>query len=257
MAAGFDAKGLAGKLMAVRRGAEPLALAAAGALPETFGDALAVQRVVMGEIGRVGGFKTANVAAGETVPMAPIPAAFVRSSPARYEGHEMRRVGIELEIAFRIERPVPEPDAEDFEARLRAAVSVLPAIEMVDTRLADVEHAPPLLKLADMQSGFGLVVGVPIADWGADRAALNIENPAITFTVDGQQTGTTAGQVPGGSAIAALAGFVRAVGDHCGGLEVGQYVTTGSLSGLHWIEHGREVVGRIDGIGEVSVVIGG
>lgn len=252
MSAGFDAKVLAGKLLAVRRGAEPLMLDAAGPLPGTFDDALAVQRVVMADLGAAGGFKTANVAAGEPVPMAPIPVSNVRLSPAHYDGSEMRRVGIELEIAFRIDRPLPSPEAADFEMQLRAAVSVLPAIEMVDTRLADVENAPPLLKLADMQSGFGLVAGEPVADW----ASLNVENPAIAFTVDGRQIGTTAGQVPGGNAFAALAGFVRAAGNHCGGLQVGQYVTTGSLSGLHWITHGCEVAGRIEGIGDVSVSIG-
>ena len=249
----FDAQTLAAGLVAAHRGGALLGGAAIGPepqkLPQNFTDAFAVQRLVMAEIGPVGGYKTSNTAPGEQVVLAPIPAANIRPSPARYTGDEMRRVGIELEIAFRIDGPLPALGAPNFEDALRAVVSAVPVIEMVDTRLADLEGAPALLKMADNQSGFGLVVGEAIRDW----SAIDIAAPEITFTVDGRQVGTTAGQVPGGTAFEALVGLVGAIGDHCGGLQPGQYVTTGSLSGLHWIEKGVEVRGTIAGLGGVSV----
>lgn len=248
----FDAKRLAERLVAVHRGGVVLDRTGIGPEPGTFDDAFAVQRLVMAEIGEAGGYKTSNAAAGEDVVLAPIPATNIRSSPAQFSGAEMRRVGIELEIAFRIDASLPSPGTEDFEAKLRAAVSAVPAIEMVDTRLADVENAAALVKMADNQSGYGLVVGEPVRDW----AASDIATPAITFTVDGRQVGTTAGQVPGGTAFEALAGLVRSIGDHCGGLKVGQYVTTGSLSGLHWVEKGVDVKGTIAGLGSVEVSVG-
>ena len=64
-------------------------------------------------------------------------------------------------------------------------------IEMVDTRLADVDGAPPLLKMADNQSGFGLVVGMPVVDW----YGLDLAEPAITFTVAGEQVVPVGGPV--------------------------------------------------------------
>lgn len=247
----FDAQGLAGRLIEAHRGGELVEAAAIAPAPGSFADAFEVQRLVMMQLGDVGGYKTSNAAPGEEVVLAPIPAANVRPSPARFEAGEMRRVGIELEIAFRIDRPLPAPGAADFEAALKAAVSAVPVIEMVDTRLADLETAPALVKMADNQSGFGLVVGEAIDQWHA----LDVAAPEISFTVDGQQVGTTAGQVPGGDAFSALAGLVKAIGQHCGGLRIGQYVTTGSLSGLHWVEKGVEVKGSIAGLGDVLVVI--
>jgi 2-keto-4-pentenoate hydratase len=247
----FEAEAMAARLVAAHRGGALVDAAAVGRGPRTFEDAFAVQRLVMGEIGPVGGYKTSNAAAGEAVVLAPIPAAHIRPSPAWYGAGEMRRVGIELEIAFRIDDRLPSPSAPYFEEMLRAAVSLVPAIEMVDTRLADLEEAPALVKMADNQSGFGLVVGEPIRDW----AGIDVAGPEISFTVDGRQIGSRSGAVPGGTAFKALVGLVRAIGDHCGGLQTGQYVTTGSLSGLHWIEKGSEVEGAIAGIGRVAVTV--
>lgn len=247
----FDAQQLAERIVSAYRGGALLEIKTIGAIPQSFDEAFAVQQRVMQALGDVGGYKTANAAPGEPVVLAPIPAANVRPSPARFKADEMRRVGIELEIAFQIERPLPDLNASNFEEALRASVSAVPVIEMVDTRLADVEGAPALLKMADNQSGFGLVVGVPVIEW----SKLDLAQPSITLTVNGDQVGTTAGQVPGGDAFSAFAALVQVIGGHCGGLTVGQVVTTGSLSGLHWIEKGADVKGTVAGLGSVTVTV--
>jgi 2-keto-4-pentenoate hydratase len=43
------------------------------------------------------------------------------------------------------------------------------------------------------------------------------------------------------------------LGDHCGGLQVGQTVITGSLCGLPWFTPDAIVTGWIAGFGEVSI----
>ena len=53
-----------------------------------------------------------------------------------------------------------------------------------------------------------------------------------------------------------LKGFLEVVGDHCGGLKPGMYVTTGALSGLFWMEKNISVEGSIAGLGEVRVTVG-
>ncbi len=236
--------------------AERVAVAAQGngAGPQSVEDAYAVQSVVMRALGANGGFKTGRPdPAGQNV-MAPIPVTNIRPSPAYYAASEMRLYGIELEIAFRIDQELPKPHQPDYDARLRAAVSAVPAIEMVDTRFADHDEISELIKLSDNQSGFGLVVGRPVKDF----AGLNVTDPAISFMVDGQQIGSTAGQIPGDAdAFQVFKNFLEVVGDHCGGLEPGMYVTTGALSGLFWTEKGVTVTGGIAGLGEVAVTIGG
>jgi 2-keto-4-pentenoate hydratase len=249
----FDAELFATRLIAAHHSHVPVSPDDIGAGPQRPQEAFAVQAAVMRELGANGGFKTSRPDASKPSIMAPIPARFVRPSPAHYEAAEMRRYGIEIEIAFRIDSAVPALGDADYEARLRAAVSVVAAIEMVDSRLADLEGASAMIKLADNQSGFGLVVGKPVKDF----SGLNLTNPAITFTVNGVQTGPTGGQVPGTvDAFHVLKDVLEIIGDHCGGLQPGMYVTTGALSGLFWIDKSARIEGSIDGLGEVTSTIG-
>ena len=53
-----------------------------------------------------------------------------------------------------------------------------------------------------------------------------------------------------------MAGLVRMAGDHCGGLQAGQIIITGSLHPLTYVEPGTQVAGRIDGFGDIAVTIG-
>jgi 2-keto-4-pentenoate hydratase len=58
--------------------------------------------------------------------------------------------------------------------------------------------------------------------------------------------------VPGGSALENLALLCTNLGDHCGGLKLGQTVITGSISGLDYFSAGTDVVGNVAGFGTVS-----
>jgi len=220
--------------------------------PGTREEAYDVQARVLAKLGANGGFKTARPEPGRANIMAPIPARFIRPSPARYTAREMRLVGVELEIAFLVRRNLPAPGVADYDATLREAVAVVPVIEMVDSRIADRDAASDLAKLADNQSGFGLVAGPP----RETLDGVNLKNPAVTFEINGAQTGPTAGQVPGPvDAFEVLKDFLATVGNHCGGVRPGQYITTGALTGLHWGEHGDHVRGHIEGLGSVAVTI--
>lgn len=249
----FDPDNFAELLIAAHRSLTPLTSAQVGAGPSSLGDVDIIHTEVMHAIGPAGAFKTAQPEEGQQQIMAPIPKRHVRQSPAHFAANEMRLYGIELEIAFRIDKPFPYPEAADFEERLRASVSVVPVIEMVDSRIADQDGMTPLTKLADNQSNFGLVVGTPVTDW----QGLELTAPQVEFTVNGTQTGPTAGMVPGGrSAFDVFKNFVANIGDYCGGLKVGHYVTCGAVSGLHFTDPGAKVIGKIAGIGDVSVTIG-
>jgi len=248
----FDPAAFASRLIAGHRTLQALPASELALGPHTLDEAYAVQSAVMTELGGVGGFKTSRPDPSKPNIMAPIPAANVRSSPARYTRDEMRLVGIELEIAFRLDTALPDLQAPDYDARLRNAVSVMPVIEMVDSRYQDQGTVSDIQKLADNQSGFGLVIGEAIKEFGA----LNLTNPEITFTVNGEQIGTTAGQVPGGeNAFQVLKSFLEVVGDHCGGMAPGMFLTTGSLSGLHWAKHGDLIEGHVAGLGSVSATV--
>mgnify|MGYP001815938021 CR=1 FL=1 len=254
MSDSFGPGKLAAGFVAAHRTHNPVAIAEIGTAPRHVEDAYAVQAGVMRALGAHGGFKTSRPDSAAANVMAPIPAIHIRPSPAHYEASEMRLCGVEIEIAFRIDEDLPDPAQADYDAQLRAAVSAVAAIEMVDTRITEHERADAMTKLADNQFGFGLVLGDPVKAF--DR--LNLIDPAIALEVDGVQIGATAGRIPGDvDAFQVLKDFLAIVGDHCGGVKPGMYVTTGALSGLHWTTKGVDVRGSIAGLGDVAVTIGG
>lgn len=205
-----------------------------------YDEALEIQQRVQPHLGPVGGFKVARQADGPPI-LAPIPAARRLPSGARIPVRD--RMGIELEIGFEVIAPPSGDVMQDPASVFRPRV----VLELVETRLDGAEDSP-MLKLADMQVNAGLVVGPELTNWdGSDfgqvTAALRCGDRQV---VDG------AVSVPGGSALANLALLRDHAGDHCGGLQQGQIVITGSLSGLEFFPGGTHVAGRIEGIGAIS-----
>ncbi|MBE9636419.1 hydratase [Salipiger pacificus] len=214
------------------------------ALPASREDCLAVQAAVSQARGAVAGFKVAAGAGAVAPVVAPIAAVDVVADEGSATVRD--RLGIELEIGFELLKPLPgpglpEPVAEYFAPR--------PVIELVDTRLGGEAAEVPLLKLADMQVNAGLVAGAALAGWdGSDFGTVEARLTAgETAVLDGAAT------VPGGSALANLRLFCEVIGDHCGGLQPGQVVITGSLCGLPYFPAGTEVSGEIAGLGRVAV----
>lgn len=240
---------LAKALIDARRTGRKLGPRDVGTGPSDVAAAYRIQAEVARAAGPVVAWKTGRKTPGGEQTLAPIFAGTVRPSPATFGADELWLIGVELEIAFLIERPLPPVDDPDFEARARGCVSAVAVIEVVDTRLADHEAAGPLAKLADNQINAGLVVGTLRADW----QDLDLTRPAAALAFGAETVIDGPREVPGGDAFATFCAFARLVGDHCGGLRVGQYVTTGSLNGLPFIERGTPVAGRIEGLGEVAV----
>ena len=206
-----------------------------------------VQASVAAWTGEVGGWKTGRRGAGGPQIMAPIPRDVVRASPARFEPGELGPIGIELEIGFHVVAPLPPASAPDFEAQARSCVTVAAMVEVVDARIRDPEGADPLLKLADNQGGGGLVAGPARERFG------ELTSAAVELRVGAERVEAGRAEVPGGDAFDVFCGFARMVGDHCGGLGVGQHVTTGTLTPLRFVGRGQTVRGRIEGLGEVVV----
>jgi 2-keto-4-pentenoate hydratase len=224
------------------------------ACPAVFEDAAqayAVQARVAAEVGRVAGFKTARKP-GQPQIVAPIFEKDLHASGARVESQFGGPLGIELEVGLLIDAPLPAFDAPDFAALAAVRVSPIAVIEIVDTRLEGAGSDAPLVKLADNQINAGLVTGALVADWsgGPLRRVTARMQAGETCLVDGPV------DVPGGCAFETLAALAGMIGEHCGGLQPGQIVITGSLHPLTYVLPGTPVVGHIEGLGDVNVQIG-
>lgn len=215
-------------------------------------DATAIRRIqaaVCNARGPVAGFKCGRQI-DEAVPiMAPILASRLYSNGATIPASHSRLRGVELEIGFRVIEPLPVLDGMIDRDAVKACVRVAVALEIVESRLLDHEQAPPSWKLADLQSNGGLVVSTAsVTTWptALQRAGVRLE-------VNGRILHDRVAEVPGGDAFDTFVAFARHVGEHCGGLQPGQTVITGSLTGVDYLQPGDVVKGSIDALGDVNV----
>ncbi|MDY8108882.1 hypothetical protein U0C82_06955 [Fulvimarina sp. 2208YS6-2-32] len=241
----------AARLIEARRSGRriPRAQAEAAGSDLTIGGAYGVQASVCRALGPARAFKTGRKALDLPVIVAPVLESGLRGDGAVFSARELGGCGIELEIGFRLDRPLPPVEAEDFAERARGCVTPLPVIEIIDGRIEAFTELSDALKLADNQMNGGLVWAEP----QADGATPDFVQPVTDLRFDGRQIVSGPCPVPGGDAFDIFVAFARAIGDHCGGFQPGQIVTTGSLTGMLFVEPGTRIEGRIEGLGTISV----
>ena len=179
-----------------------------------------------------------------------IEARMVRTSPARMLVSEAPHCGVEGETAFRFTRDLPARSEPYSRKEVAAAVSVLPVIEVVSGRFREPLARPKLEQLADGGINAGLVIGPETADW----SHLDLANLRMTFIVNGEVLIEREGGHPTDDPIA---GAVALANMMPGGVKAGQIVTTGSWTGLPFLQPGDRCIVRFEGLGEAEVVFDG
>jgi 2-keto-4-pentenoate hydratase len=235
-------------LCAARRG-PPLHELPPACRPRTDADAYQIQEAVARQLGEtIGGWKVGAASAAGAAFCAPIWMRMIRSSPASYTAAELRIIGIEAEIAFRLGRDLPPRAAAYDPAEVTAGAALHPAIEVVDSRYADFRSLDRLSILADNFSNGGLVYGPAVADW----EKLDLGSTAITVTEDGEPFADSSGGAVR-DPIAALVDFANLINGR-GGAKAGTLVTTGSWTGLVFTRRGARIVADFGPLGRVEAV---
>lgn len=215
-----------------------------------FDTVYAIQSGVMAKLGKVGGWKVGRWDAGSPLVFAPIRADLIRPAPDTRQPVDCRLRGAELEVAFRIDAKLPSPGSHDFLPALAACVTPMAVFEIVDSRLVDPKAASKLWQLADFQLNAGLVHGASLTTpWQPEDFA----HPTVQLTADGANVAAGPAKLNTNTPFGMLADLVRTCGDHCGGVQPGQIVTTGSFTGLHFFDKGVTLTGRIASLPLVSV----
>jgi 2-keto-4-pentenoate hydratase len=182
---------------------------------------------------------------------APLPASGVRASGAALAGPAWRWRCIEVEVALRLGRDLdpkgrllpPAELAEAFDA-------VLPAIEVVETRLAEGKTADPLAHLADLQCHGALVLGNPSA---LAPAQLDLRTVEASLRFGAISAAHTHGGNPAQDVWHLLAWLALHCAQRGQPLRTGQIVTTGSCTGLLVAPAGVPVRGEIATVGAVEL----
>lgn len=156
---------------------------------------------------------------------------------------------VEPEVAFVLGRPLAGPGVTIAEA-VRAVDHVLPALEFVDSRIADWKIGI-FDTIADNASSGGVVLGSrPVR---LDRVDLRLMG--CNLHVNGSVAATGAGGAVLGSPLNALVWLANTLGPLGVGLEPGHIVLPGSMTRALPIEHGGGVVAHMAGLGTVTALL--
>jgi len=154
----------------------------------------------------------------------------------------------EAEIAFGLSEDVLDVDA-DAEAMARAVAWVAPAIEIVDSRIADwkITFADTV---ADNGSSAYFVLGPR-----RPLAGLDLYTCGMVLEVDGEAASLGAGAACLGHPLNAAAWLARTLSARDEGLRAGDIILTGALGPMVTLEPGTRVHARIGGVGAVGFTV--
>jgi 2-keto-4-pentenoate hydratase len=241
----------AARLLCAARGGEPVTELPAECRPQSDADAYQIQDAVTRRLGKaIGGWKIGVASPTTAAFCAPIFEPMIRSSPASYTAGELRLVGIEGEIAFRLGHDLPPRSAPYDRAEVTAGATLHPAIEVVDCRFVDPRGLARPLLLADNYANGGLVHGAAVPDW----QALDLGATQIAITEDGKPFADSSMAAPR-DPVAALVEFANLMRGR-GGAKAGSFVTTGSWTGMVFTHHGTRVSADFGPLGRIDIAFG-
>ncbi|MDE2342284.1 MAG: 2-keto-4-pentenoate hydratase [Betaproteobacteria bacterium] len=231
------------------RMAAPLALQPAGRAA-----AYCVQEQILTELGdSVSAWKVGTAPAPDLVWGSPLPGCCVQHSPAHLQRQSGSIFGLELEIAFRFSRAFPlETLPEDDEAILAALGAMALAVEVVSSRYQGWPDIPDLLKLADLQNHGALVLGKPVPY----RADFPFLAPRGSLRLDGADVSRQPMANPAGDPRRLLAPFVRQCAQRGLPVQPQHWITTGSYSGIIFMEQPGVAVAELEGLPTLHLSFG-
>ena len=241
-------------LLAARRTRTWLTALPDDARPRSEAEADAVQDAVARQCGPLVAWKV-----GARTPMAepfrsPIHAASVWPGPAVLPADALQFIGLEAEIAYRFDRPLPPRDTPYVAEEVHAALgSIHPAIEIVDSRFAKYGGTDALSHRADQMNHGALIVGGGRRDW---RAFTPVTQP-VRLEIDGAVAAEGVGGNSAGDPLRLLVWLANVGARALGGIAAGQIVTTGSCTGTIFAKPGVSATATFPGLGSVSVTVEG
>lgn len=239
-------------LLTARRTHAPMADLPTELAPASEEEAFAVQDFMAEAYGPVGGWKI-GAAGAEGIPFfAPMPAGWMGENGALFRGLNHRLFGVEAEIAFRMGQDLA-PSATPYtrDEVIAAVGSCHPAIEVLESAFVDPQAVSRPNMMADMQMHGGFVAGPAVPQWHE----IDWANEPITLTIDGAVRYENTGTAPAGPDLMRLILYLANEGAaRTGGLKRGDWITTGSWSGLTWASPGAEAAAHFKHAGRATLL---
>ena len=213
-------------LMDARRTQRPINELPAELRPTTMAEAYALQDTMGTAYGEIGGWKVGAGSADAEPNYAPMPKAFV--APSGVVLRAMRYRGLEAEVAFLLSEDLPaRAHGYTRDEVLGAIASCHPAIEVLESGFLDPMAVDRLSMIGDLQMHGAFVYGPAIVDW----RSIDFARESVTLAVDGTVRVEKTGSNTSGDLLRLLPYLANEGSVRTGGLEAGQWITTGSWTG--------------------------
>ena len=229
--------------------------------PRTVDDGYAVQKIVVDRFQRpVAGWKI-GCSSRLAQEMLGIPEPFFGpvfddvflKSPTWLPPDRFIRPGIEGEIAFTLKRHLMPRSTPYTRADVESAIDkVFAAIEVIDSCFRDFANAGAPNLIADLAANGGLA-----AFEGVDyEPGMDLKSVELTLAVNQAVVGQGVGADALGDPVDALVWLANESSRRGIGLKAGEIVSTGTCTGLFWLEPGQQVALQVSGIGSALLLYG-
>jgi 2-keto-4-pentenoate hydratase len=243
----------ADRLLDARRTNKPIADLPADLQPQSLEEAYCVQDRMALAFETIGGWKIGAPSADAVPIFAPMPQAWISCSGCEMRGLTHRYRGLEAEIAFLIGEDLPaKKTAYSREEVLGAVESCHPAIEVLESAFIDPTKVARLTMIGDMQMHGGFVYGPACPDW----QHIDFSQERVSLAVDGTVRVERTGSNTSGDLLRLLPFLANEGAARTGGLRRGEWITTGSWTGVTLASAGDTVNARFSTAGDVTLRFG-
>ena len=213
-----------------------------------FVDAYRLQESVCAELGaRVVGWKLAAPLCAEVM-SAPLFDIGCMTSNAVLADTALLRDGVECELALRIDQPLPFGGCTRDDV-LAAVGAVMPAFELLCSRLPAKFASPREHIVADCMGHGAVVLGAPCAAW----RTLELDQLRVTLWADDAPVVDKKGGNPFGDPLLAVALLANHLARRGQPLAAGTFVLAGSHTGVHRARPGERLRCVFEGVGQVAL----
>jgi 2-keto-4-pentenoate hydratase len=216
-------------LMDARRTNRPIVDLPKEYRPMTLEEAYVVQDRMSWAYDAIGGWKVGAPSPDATPTFAPMPAVWMSCSGCELRGVAHRYRGLEAEIAFHLGSDLPPRESPyTLDEVVGAIASMHPAIEILETALADPAQVSKLTAIADLSLHGGFVFGDPVPNWHD----IDFAKESVTMSVDGTVRVDRTGSNTAGDLMRLLPWLANEGAYRTEGLKKGDWITTGSWTGM-------------------------
>ncbi len=238
-------------LLDARRALQPIDDLPGDLQPASLEEAYFVQNQMAIAFGAIGGWKVGAPSPEATPLFAPLPLIWMAETDSILAGPRHRFRGLEGEIAFHIGHALPPRATPYTREEVTAAIgSCHPAIEVLETAIADPMKCARFTQVADLQIHGGFVYGPAVANW----QQLDFAQESVAISVDGIVRVEGTGSNPAGTDLLRLLTWLANAGaTRTGGLKAGDWITTGSWTGYTLASAGSSAQVRFARAGSVAM----